>query len=363
MDSAEQATTDPQPRPWWIYRGSGERLRDGRLGELLPPPPPWRRFDGGPVLPPPPDDTETARRLGAHLPVESRSATDRDAVVDMVNAALLLRRPLLVTGRPGTGKTSLAFRISHELRLGRVLSWHITSSSTLRQGLYDYDAIARVQDAAAQRAAAGESTSTADVPPPTIGDYIQLGPLGTALLPYAEPRVLLVDELDKSNVDLANDLLSTFEDGRFRIRELQRARNREPRVTVLTDDPNSCAEIVDGLVTCQAFPLVIMTSNGERDFPPAFLRRCLVLRMPDPDAADLAAAVTAHYGPHARSTGTDELIGEFLDRARQQGGLAVDQFLNAVHLRAAWRDQPPAEAGVRELARKLLWHRLDGVNT
>lgn len=82
----------------------------------------------------------------------------------MVNAALLLRRPLLVSGRPGTGKSSLAYRISRELRLGRVLRWHITSRTTLQQGLYEYDAIGRVQDTAAQRAAEGKATPAATAP-------------------------------------------------------------------------------------------------------------------------------------------------------------------------------------------------------
>lgn len=231
---------------WWLYRGTGQPLYDVDLSELLPPPPPWRRFRGGPsVSPPPSDDEEIERRLGQ----ASTSLVGSDQLrheADMVNAALLLRRPLLVTGRPGTGKSSLAYRISRELRLGRVLRWHITSRTTLRGGLYEYDAIGRVQDSAAlgtlhrgNGPATGDASARAadEEQLPGIGEYLQLGPLGTALLPYELPRVLLIDELDKSDQDLANDLLSVFEEGQFQISELVRARGRHPRVNVMTDDP------------------------------------------------------------------------------------------------------------------------------
>ncbi|QDQ16488.1 MoxR family ATPase [Streptomyces spectabilis] len=380
--AAGGGSTDAGPGPhsgssaqnrWWIYRGSGQPLYDTSLRELLPDPPPWRRFTGGPVVPPPPaDDEEVERRLGT--PSGRSPASDqlrREA--DMVNAALLLRRPLLVTGRPGTGKSSLAYRISRELRLGRVLRWHITSRTTLRSGLYEYDAIGRVQDSAALRAAAdgaaGDRTAGDGAPDgsapgeerlPGIGDYVQLGPLGTALLPYETPRVLLIDELDKSDQDLANDLLSVFEEGQFTISELLRARRRHPRVTVLTDDPEGGAEIVGGAVRCRAFPVVVITSNGEREFPPAFLRRCLRLRMPDPDRAQLVDMVTAHLAEGAVTRAGDggDLIERFLRRSRERGGLAVDQLLNSVYLATSGR--LPTDAGALDELVDALWHRLDG---
>ncbi|WP_229925679.1 AAA family ATPase [Streptomyces longispororuber] len=354
---------------WWIYRGSGQPLYDTSLRELLPDPPPWRRFTGGPVVaPPPPDDEEAERRLGK--PTGRLPASDqlrREA--DMVNAALLLRRPLLVTGRPGTGKSSLAYRISRELRLGRVLRWHITSRTTLRSGLYGYDAIGRVQDSAALRAAAdgapaapagADERAPGDDRLPGIGDYVQLGPLGTALLPYETPRVLLVDELDKCDQDLANDLLSVFEEGQYPIPELLRARRRHPRVTVLTDDPEGTAEIVGGVVRCRAFPVVVITSNGEREFPPAFLRRCLRLHMPDPDHTQLAEMVTAHLAEGAVTRAGDggDLIERFLQRSQERGGLAVDQLLNSVYLATSGR-LPADEGALAELV-DALWHRLDG---
>ncbi|TGA85750.1 AAA family ATPase [Streptomyces sp. MZ04] len=357
---------------WWIYRGTGQPLYDTSLGALLPPPPPWRRFTGGPVVAPPPaDDEEIERRLGQ----VSASSTGSDQLrreADMVNAALLLRRPLLVTGRPGTGKSSLAYRISRELKLGRVLRWHITSRTTLRSGLYDYDAIGRVQDAAAlrtlrdagagaDRAAGGRAPSEEELP--GIGDYVQLGPLGTALLPHEVPRVLLVDELDKCDQDLANDLLSVFEEGQFPIPELLRAQRQHPRVTVMTDDPRRDAEIVGGTVTCRAFPVVVITSNGEREFPPAFLRRCLRLRMPDPDRPQLVDMVMAHLrdaveGP-PDSARADGLVDRFLRNSRERGGLAVDQLLNAVFLATSGRFRGDNEEALEDLV-DALWHRLDG---
>ncbi|GGX58731.1 AAA family ATPase [Streptomyces fructofermentans] len=353
------ASDGARPR-WWIYRGTGEPLRDTTLGELLPPPPPWRAFHGGPLVGAPPHDAaETDRRLGTYRPAGYTSEFARSEA-DMVNASLLLRRPLLVSGRPGTGKSSLAYRISRELRLGRVLRWHITSRTTLQRGLYEYDAIGRVQDTAALRAAAGDSTPGDDAPagPPGVGDYIQLGPLGTALLPHGEPRVLLIDELDKSDLDLANDLLSVFEEGSYTIPELRRARRRHPLVRVMTDDPDGEAEISGGVVSCRAFPVIVMTSNSEREFPPAFLRRCLLLNMPDPGEDDLAGMLTAHFGEDVDEEFLGPLITRFLERSRGQGGLAIDQLLNSVHLATSHRGQ--GEDGELQRLVEAAWHRLDG---
>jgi MoxR-like ATPase len=232
----------------------------------------------------------------------------------MTNAALLLRRPLLVTGAPGTGKSTLAYRVARELGLGRILQWSITSRSTLQTGLYGYDAIGRAQATAARD------------PDTRIGNFIRLGPLGTALLAYDLPRVLLIDELDKSDIDLPNDLLHVFEEGEFDIPELVRIRDREREVTVFTDDPDTTVTIVDGRVQCKAFPFVVITSNGEREFPAAFLRRCLRLEMRPFREDQLAAIVAAHFGV---AEGREELIRSFIDRG---GTLAADQLLNAVYL-------------------------------
>lgn len=238
----------------------------------------------------------------------------------MVNAAIYLRRPLLVTGRPGTGKSSLAYLVARELGLGPVLRWPITSRTALKEGLYAYDAIGRVQEINARQSEE-----------PDIGQFVHLGPLGTALLPYERPRVLLIDELDKSDIDLPNDLLNVFEDGYFEILELERLAARHPEVTVLTADRDGSAAVRRGRVRCRAFPVVIITSNGEREFPAPFLRRCLKLHVEPPTPQQLGAMVAAQFGD---TDGVDvsRLIREFLVRSDETGGLASDQLLNAVHL-------------------------------
>src|SRR5437016_3219372 len=167
---------------WKIFQGTADTPHDGI--DRLPKPPPWRDF---------------ATRK------ESQGRTFRASPreIELVNAALYLRRPLLVTGPPGTGKSSLAHAVAHELKLGDVLRWSISSRSTLKDGLYSYDPLARLQDANV-RAQGG------DAGPDDIGRYLKLGPLGNAFLPESRPRVLLIDEIDKSDVDLPNDLLHVF---------------------------------------------------------------------------------------------------------------------------------------------------------
>ncbi|MGB6161425.1 MAG: MoxR family ATPase [Pseudonocardiaceae bacterium] len=329
---------------WWVYRGTGRPLYDVPPADLFPPAPPWRTFGGGPLPArdvPPADDGDAQRRLGVESNLSERDVDPHE--VDMVNAALYLRRPLLVTGRPGTGKSLLAFRIARELRLGRVLKWPITSHTTLKTGQYGYDAIGRAVAAGTRQAVArwdrdvGSRAvdSAAVVDPvdqePPIGEFVRLGPLGTAFLPSRLPRVLLIDELDKSEADLPNDLLSIFEDGEFTIPELVRVRNRSAEVEVFTDDPEATATIVDGRVRCHAFPMIVITSNGERDFPPAFLRRCLQLETRSPNVDQLAAMVAAHMvdaaGEHRL-----RLVQEFVDRSAASGGLPINKLLDAVYL-------------------------------
>jgi MoxR-like ATPase len=354
---------------WGIYRGTGRPLHDLALAEVLPPPPPWRTFNGVPL----PandapasddDDREAARRLGTEFNL-SELDVDRHEV-DMVNAALYLRRPLLVTGLPGTGKTSLAYRIARELRLGRVLRWAITSHTTLKLGLYGYDAIGRAQAAGTMQAmtrlaSASVASPAVDAAPlvePAIGEFVRLGPLGTAFLPRRLPRVLLIDELDKSEADLPNDLLSIFEDGEFSIPELERVRDRSPEVTVFTDDPQATTTIVGGRVRCHAFPMIVITSNGEREFPPAFLRRCLQLEMQPPDADQLAKMVANHLlDPEDKHR--HRLIQDFLERSKANGGLPADKLFEAVYLATsgAYREGDPAWQRLVD----ALWRRLSSL--
>ncbi|MFE9103903.1 AAA family ATPase [Actinomadura geliboluensis] len=293
---------------WLLYTGS-RRTHDGI--DRLPGPPPWRTFDGEPVL-----DTPSGGSGNEHQATTYRPSDD---AVQQVNAALYLRRPLLVTGPPGTGKSTLAYAVAHELGLGPVLHWPITSRTTLRDGLYQYDPLTRLY-------AAGRDDMPAD---DDIGRFIRLGPLGTALLPYRRPRVLLVDEIDKSDIDLPNDLLTIFEKGEYELPEL--TRRADPSAEVMTaDGPGARVTVTGGTVRCNAFPFIVLTSNGEREFPPAFLRRCVAVELRQPSGeAELAAIVREHLGPLADRS--DDLVRRFLDRS-SSGTLATDQLLNAVYL-------------------------------
>lgn len=324
---------------WLIYRGTGEPHRGA---ESLPPPPPWRTFGSASTLPTPPGP-EADGKLG-DLRMATSYRPDPEAI-ELVNAALYLRRPLLVTGKPGTGKSTLANSVAYELGLGPVLRWPITSRSTLPEGLYSYDAIGRLQDVNLH----GEAGS---VDPATIGSYVRLGPLGTALLPFERPRVLLIDEIDKSDVDLPNDLLNLFEYPTYTIPELARIADRAPVVQVLTEDGGEPVELRDGQVRCGAFPFVVLTSNAEREFPPAFLRRCLRLDLPAPTPEQLAGIVTSHLGPELAAASQD-LLEEFLAK-RTEGDLAADQLLNAVYLTSYAAREPGATR--TKLADLLLRH-------
>ena len=323
---------------WKIFRGTREP--HGDIAHL-PDPPSWRSFS--PSTEPSP------------APKQDRGATfePRKETIDVVNAALYLRRPLLVTGKPGTGKTSLAYAVAHELQLGEVLYWPITTKTDLNQGLYSYDAIGRLQDAQSK----GGADNLAE-----IGNYITLGPLGTALLPSAQPRILLIDEIDKSDIDLPNDLLHVLEEGRFVIPELERIAKKIDRVTVRTaykdkdkaTYQNAYWPVLEGQIRCTAFPFVVMTSNGERDFPPPFLRRCVRLSMKEPDPAELARIVTAHLGADQAEQAKaliDEMIGKFVDK-RERGNLATDQLLNAIYLLN--QEQAPTGKDKEDLEKHLL---------
>ncbi|NEP52923.1 MAG: MoxR family ATPase [Moorea sp. SIO3C2] len=282
-------------KSWKIFRGTPEQPHNGI--ERLPEPPSWRKFD----------------KKGRGTTYQTRPEE-----IELVNAALYLRRPLLVTGKPGTGKTSLAYAVAQELQLGEVLRWNITTRSHLQQGLYSYDAIGRLQDAQGS----GKDNLR------EIGKYIQLGPLGTALLPSTYPRVLLIDEMDKSDIDLPNDLLTIFEEGEFEIPELTRISDQFTNIVVKTWD-NKTTTIHSGKVTCEAFPFVVLTSNGEREFTPAFLRRCLRLDLGEPTPKELEAIVKAHLGDSIEQA--KPIIETFLER-QKKGDLATDQLLNAIYL-------------------------------
>lgn len=348
------------PKDWWIYQGAGNAVdKQARLSENRPP---WRAFKGEPdpgyAPPGAAGDAwdETRRRGAGYVPDE----TERNAV----NTALYLRRPLLVTGKPGVGKSTLAHSIAADLELGPVLHWPITSRSSLRDGLYQYDAIGRLHDAnlrhldAAAAVVARDQHSRRKVtsrqstsftrplsaprsPGGPIAPYLRLGPLGTALIAQDRPRVLLIDEIDKSDIDLPGDLLTVFEEGAFEIPELARIAAHQPRVKIGTqDDPEPQVHIERGRVQCLAFPIVVLTSNGERDFPPPFLRRCIRLNMEPPSKEKLTQIVRQRLDlDEGADAPYNDLIEAFLTR-RMDGDLATDQLLNAVQLRlsGAWPD-------------------------
>jgi len=195
-----------------------------------------------------------------------------DELIAAVNAAVVLERPLLVKGEPGTGKTRLAEAVAESLTLP-LLTWHVKSTSKASEGLYHYDVVQRLNDA---RFGDGDVRQ--------IRDYIRFGPLGQAFA--AESRqVVLIDEIDKADPEFPNDLLRELDEMRFSIAEL------------------------DETVTARFRPVTLITSNAEKELPPAFLRRCVFHYLGFPDRKRMRAIVDAHL-----PTLEEQLIEVALDR-------------------------------------------------
>ena len=175
-----------------------------------------------------------------------------------VNAAILLQRPLLVKGEPGTGKTELARQVARSLGLPLV-EWHVKSTTRAAQGLYEYDAVSRLRDGQLGDARVND-----------VRNYIRPGPLWRAF-DADERLVLLIDEIDKADIEFPNDLLQELDRMEFFVYETGetiRARQR---------------------------PVVIITSNNEKELPDAFLRRCFFHYIRFPDAETLARIVEVHF--------------------------------------------------------------------
>jgi MoxR-like ATPase len=225
-----------------------------------------------------------------------------------------------------------------------VLRWPINSRATVRGGVYEYDAVGRLQAGRAQE--------------PDVEDYLVLGPLGTALHAVGRPRALLVDEIDKSDLDFANDLLNVIEEGEYEIPELRRL----PRDTAKVRDADGKVTTVHhGRLQAEHFPFVVMTSNAEREFPPAFLRRCIRLHVDVPDERELKAIVNAQLKAYVLDFDAKQFEAVFtaFRDSRSKGDVSTDQLLNAIYLTVAMQGSERLSFGQDELGalrERLLQH-------
>jgi len=200
-------------------------------------------------------------RIGYHKTLVAIANKTYVATPDLklaVNAALTLTRPLLVKGEPGTGKTLLADEIARAL--GRPLhQWHVKSTTKAQQGLYEYDAVSRLRDSQLGDGRVGD-----------IANYIKPGVLWDAFVSET-PAVVLIDEIDKADIEFPNDLLRELDRMEFHVYETRET------------------------VVARHRPLVVITSNNEKELPDAFLRRCFFHYIRFPDRETMTAIVDVHY--------------------------------------------------------------------
>ena len=285
-----------------FYVGDGTP-RDVDLGD----PPPWRSFPRQALhqeFQPPPGLGRGRQRRAGTAPA---AAGDR-------------RPGLRQVLRDRTGRRGAEASAS-------VLRWHITSRSTLADALYRYDAAGPHPRTAARRTRRRATTSA---------PFLQLGPLGTALLPVDAPRALLIDEIDKSDLDLPSDLLNVLEHGEFEIPELARYARDVVRVREWAGDEQPAHGPSRRARAVRHFPFVVLTSNGERDFPAAFLRRCVRFTMPMPSVSTCAGRGAHLQIDEERSTGVDATHPDFVERLAAGERLAV---------RPIAERRPPADGG------------------
>ncbi len=199
-----------------------------------------------------------------------------------VNAAIVLERPLLVKGEPGTGKTVLAEEIAKGLG-APLLTWHIKSTTKAQQGLYEYDAVSRLRD-----------SQLGDARVSDIANYIKRGKLWDAFTSPARP-VLLIDEIDKADIEFPNDLLLELDRMEFHVYETSETVRAERR------------------------PIVLITSNNEKELPDAFLRRCFFHYIKFPDAETMRDIVEVHF-PGIKKRLVEEALRIFFE-VREVPGL------------------------------------------
>lgn len=210
---------------------------------------------------------------------ETYVATDDLKVA--VNAAVTLERPLLVKGEPGTGKTELARQVSAALGL-RMIEWHIKSTTKAQQGLYEYDAVSRLRD-----------SQLGDEKVNDVANYIKRGKLWQAF--EAEGRVvLLIDEIDKADIEFPNDLLQELDKMEFHVYETGQTIHAKQR------------------------PIMIITSNNEKELPDAFLRRCFFHYIRFPDMDTMRKIVEVHH-PGIKDALLTTALTQFYEIRDQQG--------------------------------------------
>ena len=199
-----------------------------------------------------------------------------------VNAAITLERPLLVKGEPGTGKTELAKQVAIALGL-EIIDWSIKSTTKAQQGLYEYDAVSRLRDSQI----GGKDVSN-------INNYIKKGKIWNAF-ENEKKTVLLIDEIDKADIEFPNDLLQELDKMEFFVYETGEVIKSKNR------------------------PIVIITSNNEKELPDAFLRRCFFHFIQFPDQVTLTKIIKVHF-PHIKKTLLDRALQRFFE-IRETPGL------------------------------------------
>ncbi len=233
-------------------------------------------------------------------------ATDDLALA--VNAAVTLQRPILIKGEPGTGKTQLAQEIADSLDKP-LFEWHIKSTTKAQQGLYEYDAVARLRD-----------SQLGDDRVHDIANYIVRGKIWEAFESPEQP-VLLIDEVDKADIEFPNDLLRELDRMEFYVYETQQ------------------------LVTARHRPVIVITSNNEKELPDAFLRRCFFHYIKFPDRETMQSIVDVHY-PGLKKSLLREALNAFYD-LRDIPGLkkkpSTSELLDWIRLLLA-EDIPPEAA-------------------